>query len=129
MKPTSPPKPTDAELSILRVLWRRGPSAVRDVYEDLRVGQDSGYTTVLKLMQIMVEKGLVTRDESERAHIYAAVPTEEQTQRRLVSELANKAFGGSAQQLVLRALSTQKTTPEELAEIRALLDQLEEETR
>lgn len=113
-------KPTDAELAILRVLWARGPSTVRQVAEAL--GKDTGYTTALKLLQIMTEKQLVVRDESERTHVYAAASTEDQTQRQLVSDLVDRAFGGSAAKLVLQALAAKKTTPEELAEIRRLLD-------
>jgi predicted transcriptional regulator len=113
-------KPTDAELAILRVLWTRGPSTVRQVAEVL--GKDTGYTTALKLLQIMAEKGLVIRDESERTHVYQAASTEDQTQRQLVTDLLDRAFGGSAAKLVMQALSTKKASPEELAEIRRLLD-------
>ena len=113
-------KPTDAELAILRVLWRRGPSTVRDVAADL--GRDGAYTTILKLLQIMAEKRLVRRDESSRTHVYAAAFSEHQTQRQLVSDLLDRAFGGSASKLVLHALEARKATPEELAEIRRLLD-------
>jgi BlaI family penicillinase repressor len=113
-------KPTDGELAILRVLWSLGPSTVRQVAEAL--GRDTGYTTALKLLQIMTEKGLVLRDESERTHIYRAASTEDQTQRQLVTDLLDRAFGGSAATLVLQALATNKATPEELAEIRKLLD-------
>ena len=113
-------KPTDGELAILRVLWARGPSTVRQVAEALE--RDTGYTTALKLLQIMTEKGLVRRDETSRTHIYDAASTEDQTQRTLVSDLLNRAFGGSAAKLVLQALATNKTSPEELAEIRRLLD-------
>jgi predicted transcriptional regulator len=113
-------KPTDAELAILRVLWSRGSSTVRQVTEAL--GKDTGYTTALKLLQIMTEKGLVVRDETERTHVYSAAYTEHQTQRQLVSDLADRAFGGSAAKLVLQALAGTKASPEELAEIRKLLD-------
>jgi BlaI family penicillinase repressor len=119
MKPTQR-KPTDAELGILRVLWTRGPSTVRQVAEDL--GREAGYTTVLKLLQIMTEKQLVVRDEAERTHVYQAAYTEDQTQRQLVSDLLDRAFGGSAAKLVLQALAANKTSPDELAEIRKLLD-------
>src|SRR5919202_1899583 len=115
-KPT--PRPTDAELAILRVLWQRGPSTVREVHEELSRERGTGYTTVLKLLQIMFEKGLVARDESERAHVYRPRQSEEQAQRRLVTDLLDRAFGGSAQQLVLRALTAKPASPEELAEIR-----------
>ena len=113
-------KPTDAELGILNVLWSRGPSTVRQVAETL--GREAGYTTVLKLLQIMTEKQLVVRDETARTHIYRAAFTEDQTQRQLVSDVLERAFGGSAAKLVLQALSANKASPEELAEIRQLLD-------
>jgi predicted transcriptional regulator len=119
------PRPTDAELAILRVLWERGASTVREVHEVLQDG--SGYTTVLKMMQIMTEKGLVVRDESQRAHVYSARATQEKTQRQLVTDLVERAFGGSPAQLAMQALSTKKTSPEELAELRRLLDSLDKE--
>jgi predicted transcriptional regulator len=121
-KPTG--RPTDAELAILSVLWESGPATVREVRQ--RLSGDAGYTTVLKFLQIMVEKGLVTRDESRRAHVYAAARSSEETQGRLVGDLIARAFDGSAGQLVLRALSSRRATPAELAEIRRLLDELEE---
>jgi BlaI family penicillinase repressor len=113
-------RPTDAELAILRVLWTHGPNTVRRIAEIL--GRESGYTTVLKLLQIMTEKRLVVRDESERTHVYAAASTEDQTQRQLVADLLDRAFDGSAAKLVLQALSSRKTSREELDEIRKLLD-------
>jgi BlaI family transcriptional regulator, penicillinase repressor len=113
-------KPTDAELGILTVLWTRGPSTVRQVAEAL--DREAGYTTVLKLLQIMTEKALVVRDETARTHVYQAAFTEDQTQRQLVSDLLDRAFGGSAAKLVLQALAANKTSAEELAEIRKLLD-------
>lgn len=119
------PKPTEAELAILRVLWQRGPSTVREVTEYLQDERGTGYTTALKLMQIMTEKGLVARDESSRTHIYKAVATAETTQRQLVSDLLERAFGGSAQQLVMQALSSKRASKAELAEIRSLLDELD----
>ncbi|HEX8499803.1 MAG TPA: BlaI/MecI/CopY family transcriptional regulator [Pyrinomonadaceae bacterium] len=119
------PRPTDAELEILKVLWRRGPSTVREVFETLGENKTTGYTTVLKFMQIMAEKGLVVRDESERAHRYEAAAREDETQRRLVGDLLRKAFDGSAKKLVLQALSTERATSDELDEIRHLLDELE----
>ena len=119
------PRPTDAELAILRVLWSRGPSTVRQVHDDLSQENPTGYTTVLKLMQIMTEKGLVFRDESQRAHIYATRLSEQKTQRQLVSDLLDRAFGGHAAALVAQALSTKRASKEELSEIRQLLDQLE----
>jgi BlaI family transcriptional regulator, penicillinase repressor len=113
-------KPTDAELAILRVLWRRGPSTVREVAEAM--GREGAYTTVLKLMQIMTDKGLVKRNDSSRSHVYTAATSEDTTQKQLVTELLDKVFGGSAAKLVLQALDAGKTSPEELAEIRKLLD-------
>jgi predicted transcriptional regulator len=119
------PRPTDAELAILKVLWRRGPSTVREVFETLSEARGTGYTTVLKLMQIMAAKGLVKRDEGERAHRYEAALAEDETQRRLVGDLLQKAFDGSAKKLVLQALSSRRASAEELAEIRRMLDELE----
>jgi predicted transcriptional regulator len=113
-------KPTDAELAILRVLWARGPSTVREVAEAL--GRQTAYTTVLKLLQIMTEKRLVQRDDTARTHVYAAMYSEDQTQKQLVADLLHRAFDGSAGKLVLQALAAGKTSPEELAEIRKLLD-------
>ncbi len=119
------PRPTDAELEILKVLWRRGPSTVREVFETLGENKVTGYTTVLKTMQIMAEKGLVVRDESERAHRYEPAAPEDETQRRLVGDLLRKAFDGSAKKLVMQALSTERATAGELEEIRRMLDELE----
>lgn len=119
------PRPTDGELAILSALWRRGPSTVREVQDELGGEEATGYTTVLKLMQIMTEKGLLTRNGAGRAHVYAASQSEEQGQGRLVTDLLDRAFGGSAQQLVMRALTARRASPEELAEIRRLLDELE----
>lgn len=123
------PRPTDAELAILRVLWQRGPSTVRDVHEDLNRDGATGYTTVLKLLQIMTEKGHVVRDETERAHVYEARYSEQKTQRQLLSDLADRAFGGSAAKLVMQALSGRKATAEELGVIREFLDRLEGDAR
>ncbi len=117
-------KPTDAELKILQVLWDRGPSTVREVFDTLP-DNESGYTTVLKLMQIMYEKDLVTRDASQRSHIYKAKQKAEQTQRSLVKDLATRAFGGATNKLVMQALRAKKVSSEELAEIRELLEELE----
>ncbi len=125
MAKASFPRPTDAELAILKVLWQRGPSTVRQVYEALNADRPTGYTTALKLLQIMTDKGLVRRDESQRTHVYAARPSEEQTQRQLLDDLLRRAFDGSAQKLVLQALAGRQTSPAELAEIRRLLDQLD----
>jgi predicted transcriptional regulator len=119
------PLPTDAEIAILGVLWQRGPSTVREVHEALQPVQGTGYTTVLKLMQIMAQKGLVERDEAQRSHVYRALVSEEQAQRRLLGDLMDKAFGGSSARLVLRALSVKRASREELDEIRALLDGLD----
>jgi predicted transcriptional regulator len=117
---TSRRKPTDAELAILRVLWARGPSTVREVAEAM--GREGAYTTVLKLLQIMTDKGLVRRDESTRTHVYKATASEDQTKRQLVADLLDKVFEGSAAKLVLQALSTRTSSPEEIEEIRKLLD-------
>jgi BlaI family transcriptional regulator, penicillinase repressor len=119
-------RPTAAELEILRALWRLGPSTVRDVHEALRERR-VGYTTVLKLLQIMTEKGLVKRDESQRAHVYEARGPQEQTETQLVRDLVDRAFGGSPGRLVMQALSSRKATPEERDRIRQLLDELEGE--
>ena len=120
------PRPTYGELEILRVLWREGPSTVREVHAILsRNKPATGYTTVLKLMQIMADKGLVTRDESNKAHVYTAHAPEEQTQRAMVSDLLDRVFGGSASRLVMQALSSKKASPAELAEIRHMLDEFD----
>lgn len=119
----TPPRPTEAELEILRVLWERGPSTVRHVHEALATVRVTGYTTTLKLMQIMADKGLVTRDESSRTHIYAPRASQETTQRQLVTDLVDRAFGGSATALVLRALSSHTASDDELREIRKLIDE------
>ena len=119
--------PTDAELEILTVLWERGPSTVREVNESVNLKQPTGYTTTLKLMQIMTEKGLVVRDESVRPQVFRPRSSKEKTQRRLLRDLLNRAFDGSAAQLVVQALSTDSATAEELAEIRRLLDEMEGE--
>ncbi len=122
-----PIRPSDGELAILRVLWGRGPSTVRDVHAELSKDRDTGYTTVLKLMQIMVEKGLVTRDESTRTHVYQAAQGEESTQACLLKDLLQKAFEGSAKSLVVRALSETPAADAELEEIQAFLDRLRKE--
>ena len=122
-------RPSDGELAILRVLWDRGPSTVRDVHADLAKGRDIGYTTGLKLLQIMVDKGLVTRDESARSHVYQAAQGEAPTQACLLRELMDKAFEGSAASLVLRALSETPADPAELEAIQATLDRLRKERR
>jgi predicted transcriptional regulator len=124
MSRSSTPRPTDAELAILRILWDRGPSTVRQVHDVLaRDRQGAAYTTALKLLQIMTEKGLVERDERDRTHVYRARCGEEQTQRQLVRDLADRAFGGSAMKLVMQALATKRASPEELRDIRKAIDQ------
>jgi len=136
--------PTEAELAILRVLWARGPSTVRDVHAALAAARarrpvrdgapvagtatrrgTSGYPTVLKILQIMTDKGLVARDERQRTHVYRPARAQRDTQRTLVRQLLDRAFGGAAHQLVLHALDAAKSSPQELAEIRKLLDEVE----
>jgi predicted transcriptional regulator len=121
-------RPTDAELAILQVLWTRGPSTVRQVHDALSGARETGYTTTLKLMQIMAEKGLVTRDETARTHVYHAALTRDQTQRQLVSDLVDRAFGGSAAALVMQALSSHPASDVELAEIQRLVSAYQEST-
>jgi predicted transcriptional regulator len=116
------PRPTDAELAILRVLWAQGACTVRQVHEALSRERPSAYTTALKMLQIMTEKGLVRRDVTDRTHVYQARLSEEQTQRQLVRDLLDRAFGGSSLKLVMQALSARRATPEELTEIRRLLE-------
>jgi BlaI family transcriptional regulator, penicillinase repressor len=116
------PKPTEAELAILQSLWRRGAATVREIHEDL--GARTGYTTALKLMQIMTDKGLLVRDERGRTHVYRAAQAEAATQRRLAGDLMSRAFGGSARKLVAAALSSRRATPAELDEIRRLIDEM-----
>ena len=123
------PRPTDAELAILRVLWDRGPSTVREVTDALQAERGTGYTTALKLLQIMTDKGLVLRDDSQRTHVYQACAPAAQTQRQLVGDLLERAFGGSSQQLVLQALSSKRASRAELDEIRKLLDELEKKAK
>lgn len=120
------PRPTESELEILQVLWRRGPSTVRDVLDDLADERERVYTTVLKLLQIMHEKGLVARDDARRTHVYAAAVERAPTERAMLSELADRVFDGSAARLAMRALSTKRASPEELAEVRRMLERLEE---
>jgi BlaI family transcriptional regulator, penicillinase repressor len=124
-------RPTDAELEILRVLWDNGPSTVREIHGILNQAKPTGYTTVLKLTQIMVEKALVRRNEVQfqRAHVYEASVPKEQTQQQLVGDLVGRAFDGSASELVMRALSAKRTTPQELEDIRKLLDEYERGTK
>ena len=119
------PKPTEAELAILQVLWERGPSTVRLVQDQLASSRGTGYTTSLKLMQIMFEKGLLLRDESNRSHIYTAAASRQTTQRQIIGQLLDQVFEGSAQQLILQALSTKKSSRAERDEIRKLIDKLD----
>ena len=121
------PQPTDAELEILTVLWERGPSTVREVHEVISRHKPAGYTTVLKLLQIMTEKGLVQRNEEQRAHVYEPRLAKEQTQRQLLGDLLERAFEGSAEKLLMQVLSTKKASPDELARIREILDAFEED--
>ncbi len=125
MKRNQLPKPTDAELAILQVLWESGPMTVRHVHDSLSQHRDLGYTTVLKILQIMGEKGLVERDESNRSHVYRAKLPREQTQAQLVGDLLSKAFGGSAARLVMSALAHKPASREEVEQIRRMLDKME----
>jgi predicted transcriptional regulator len=120
------PKPTAAELQILHVLWRRGPSTVNQVQPELEHGDRVAYTTVLKLLQIMFEKGLVRRDESTRPHVFRAAVAEAQVKRRFVTDLVDQVFEGSVMSLAMQALSASRATPEELRKLRELLDEIEE---
>ena len=121
MTKPSTPRPTDAELAILRVLWSKGPSTVRQVHAVLAAGRELAYTTVLKLLQIMMDKGLTTRESLGLQHVYTARRSEQDTQRQLVKDLLDRAIDGSTSQLVMQALATTAATPEELREIRRLL--------
>ena len=118
-------RPTAAELEILNVIWTHGPSTVRFVNDQLNLGKDTGYTTTLKIMQIMAEKGLLKRDESQRSHLYGAAAPQAQVQKQLLDRLLEQAFGGSALKLVMQALGGHKATPEEISRIRELLDAME----
>ena len=124
-KEKEPPRPTSAELEILAVLWSRGPSTVREVHETIAARRPTQYTTILKLLQIMAEKGIVERNEESRAHLYQASRPMEWTQRQLAGDLLERAFNGSARSLMLGALSARKTSKKELSEIRKLLDDYE----
>ncbi len=121
-------RPTDAELQILRVLWSQGPSTVRDVFSEIVVSREIGKTTVLKLMQIMTDKGLLIRDETVRPQVYQVARSQGDTQRQLLRHLVDRAFSGSPGNLVLQALSTKKTTPQERRQIREMLDELERDS-
>ena len=127
--PDNPPRPTDAELEILTVLWSRGPSTVRDVHETIARRKPTQYTTVLKQMQVMAEKGLVRRDEKQRSHIYEASRPPEWTQRQLAGDLLQRAFNGSPTRLLLGALAARKASKQDLAELRRLLDEYEKGSR
>jgi predicted transcriptional regulator len=120
-----PPRPTEAELEILGILWERGPSTVRDVHAAMSRTKETGYTTVLKLLQIMTEKGLVRRNEEARAHVYEPAEPAESTRRRLAGDLLDRAFAGSAAELMMGALAAKPASAEELAAIRRLLDSYE----
>jgi BlaI family transcriptional regulator, penicillinase repressor len=122
MSRANTPRPTDGELAILRILWDRGPSTVRQVHDVLAHERQAAYTTALKLLQIMTEKGLVERDERDRTHIYRARLSEETTQRQLVRDLLDRAFGGSSTKLVMQALATKRASAEELRDIRKAID-------
>jgi len=121
----SPQKPTASELEILRVLWTHGPSTVREVYETLREKKSLGYTTVLKLLQIMTTKGTVRRNETQRAHVYEACLPAEQTKRQLAGDMLQRVFEGSASQLMMHALAGRKSSQQEIEELRRVLDEFE----
>jgi predicted transcriptional regulator len=125
MREATPQKPTAAELQILQVIWERGPSTVREVHEALREEKALGYTTVLKLMQIMTTKGLVRRNEDQRAHVYEAQQPAEKTKRQLAADMLKRVFDGSARELMLHALAAQRSTRQEIEELRNLLDEHE----
>ena len=120
-------KPTESELEILRVLWERGEATVRDVHEELSKTKDAGYTTTLKLMQIMHEKGLVKRDESSKTHKYTPIISREKTQKQFMGKMIDTLFQGSSTQLVMQALGNHKTSKEELDEIQKLIDKLKQQ--
>ena len=120
-------KPTESELEILRILWERTKASVRDVHEELSKTKDAGYTTTLKLMQIMFEKGLVGRNDSVKIHIYYPIVSREKTQKQLLGKMIANLFGGSYKELVLHALGNHKSSPEELEEIQKLLNNLKKQ--
>lgn len=119
------PQPTEVEMAILRTLWQRGPSSVRQVHDALRGSRETGYSTTLKMMQVMFDKGLLTRDDSRRPQLYAPAVPEEQTQRQVLDDVIQKVFGGSARKLVLRAVQSEQVSRQELAEIRKLLRKID----
>jgi predicted transcriptional regulator len=125
----SPQKPTASELEILRVLWTRGPSTVREVHESLSEKKELGYTTVLKLLQIMTAKGTVRRNETQRAHVYESCLPAEQTKRQIAGDMLQRVFEGSASQLMMHALAGHKSSPEEIKELREMLDEFERSRR
>ena len=127
MKRPKPRRPTDSELAILRVLWSLGSGTVRQVWEEINRSQPTGYTTVLKLMQIMFEKGLVSRDDSVKIHVYYPVVSREKTQKHLLGKMITNLFGGSPTELVIHALGNHKASPEELEEIQQLLNNLKKQ--
>ena len=120
-------RPTESEVEILSVLWTNGPSTVREVHDQLKKSRSIGYTTVLKLMQIMFEKNLLLRDDSQRSHVYRPRQKAEKTQKTLVKHMLSRVFSGSVENLVVQALSAKKATPEELAQIRRMLDEMEDQ--
>jgi predicted transcriptional regulator len=124
-----PALPTSSELEILQVIWQRGPSTVREVYRTLARDRAIGYSTVLKFMQIMTDKGTLVRDERVRPQVYRAARPQQQTQRGIIRDLVARAFGGSSANLILQALSDRRATPDERRQIRALLDTLDRKTR
>ena len=129
MKKKTIPRPTEAELAILRILWDRGPSTVRQVHTVIEADREVTYTTTLKLIQVMTEKGLVTREEQDRVHVYQAAHGADEMQQRLVGDLLDRAFGGSAAKLVMQALAAKPTTAEELRELRRIIKAHEEKEK
>lgn len=129
MSTEHPPRPTDAELEILTVLWSRGPATVRDVHETIAARRPTQYTTVLKQLQVMAEKGLVLRNDDQRAHVYDAARPREWTQKQLAGDILQRAFNGSAKSLMIGALSSRKASKAELAELRSLLEEYERRLR
>jgi BlaI family transcriptional regulator, penicillinase repressor len=125
VKKKSSPKPTEAELEILQILWDSGPTTVRFVNDQLNLKKEVGYTTTLKIMQIMTEKNLLARDEENKSHIYSAVYKKDETQKVLLDKFLESTFGGSASKLVLQALGNRKTSKKEIEEIRKFLDEIE----
>ncbi|MEO8809280.1 MAG: BlaI/MecI/CopY family transcriptional regulator [Rhodanobacter sp.] len=123
------PRPTEAELGILQVLWARGTCTVRDVHNVLHLDDGTGYTTALKMLQVMHAKGLVERDDSQRAHVYRAAVSKERTQKRFLVDLVQRVFDGSSSQLVLHALGSQRASAQELQEIRSLLNKLDKDVK